>query len=333
MNKIKGNIKTIALSRTDAIGDSILSLPIAGYLKKNFPDINIDFICQKYTKAIIKRSEFINQVILEEELTEYFETVKPDVIIMIFPDKEISALAKKFNIKIRIGTSHRWWHWLHLNNKVNFSRKSSELHESQLNFKLLEGMGIKYIPKKDDIPDLYGFRTINSAKKDRFKLIFHPKSRGSARDWSLSNYAELSKLLSNEKFEIHITGTEEEEKLILKENPDFFNNPGVINQTGKFSLEEFVDFISSSDGLIACSTGPLHIASAMGIFALGLYPPIRPMHPGRWAPLGKNAHFLTGKNECQECPDASNCECMKLIQAESVAKMINSHFNSPNLQA
>ncbi len=37
--------------------------------------------------------------------------------------------------------------------------------------------------------------------------------------------------------------------------------------------EQFSILIKKADGLIACSTGPLHIASASSIFALGLYPP------------------------------------------------------------
>lgn len=59
------------------------------------------------------------------------------------------------------------------------------------------------------------------------------------------------------------------------------------------NLKQFISFIAAADGLIAASTGPLHIAAALGKVALGIYPPIKPMHPpGRWAPLGKNASYL-----------------------------------------
>jgi len=50
---------------------------------------------------------------------------------------------------------------------------------------------------------------------------------------------------------------------------------------------EFVSFIAHADGMIAASTGPLHIAAAMNKIALGIYAPMRPIFPTRWAPLGK----------------------------------------------
>jgi ADP-heptose:LPS heptosyltransferase len=52
--------------------------------------------------------------------------------------------------------------------------------------------------------------------------------------------------------------------------------------------------------LVAASTGPLHIASAVGIHAIGLYPSKRPMHPGRWMPLGGNASYLEDGNSGQK---------------------------------
>jgi ADP-heptose:LPS heptosyltransferase len=77
-------------------------------------------------------------------------------------------------------------------------------------------------------------------------------------------------------------------------------------------------FIAAADALIAASTGPLHIASALGIKAIGLYPPIRPMHPGRWAPLGKKAVYLVKDAECDKCRKSLECLCMKDLSPELV---------------
>ncbi len=327
----KHKIKRIAISRTDAIGDVILTIPLCGYLKKLYPTIQIDFIAKDYTKSILTKSRNIDRVILKDQIDDYFKNTKPDVIIMVFPDKLISGLAKDYKIPFRIGTSHRWWHWLHLNYRVDFSRKNSDLHEAQLNFELLKGIGIDYLPKLTEIPSFYGFDTIEISKSAKIRLIFHPKSRGSARDWPLKNYKKLASLLDPDKYIISITGTEAEKEIILSEDPDFFSNNCMENHLGKYSLEELIEFISKSDGLIACSTGPLHIAAALEKFALGLYPPIRPMHPGRWAPLGKNALAVTGKEQCFNCPVPANCECMSAIQSEMIANSITSHFNSRDL--
>jgi heptosyltransferase-3 len=62
-------------------------------------------------------------------------------------------------------------------------------------------------------------------------------------------------------------------------------------------LDELIAFIFNADGLLASGTGPLHLAAASGIHALGLFPPSRPIHPGRWAPLGKKAEYLESKSD------------------------------------
>lgn len=330
-NALSTKIKKLAISRSDAIGDVILTIPLAGYLKEEFPETEIIFIARAYTKAILEKSKSIDRVVLDTDFAEYLKSDKPDAIIMVFPDKRISELAKKYKVKYRIGTSHRWWHWLHCNLRVDFTRKRSEKHEAQLNFELLKGIGIDFEPKMEDLPKWFGFTRNESLNKGKVKLIFHPKSRGSARDWPLANYKKLASLLPEEQFEMHITGTDAESEIILNEDPEFFSNGRFVNHMGKFSLGELFDFINESHGIVACSTGPLHIASALGKYALGLYPPIRPMHPGRWAPLGENAHTLTGKTSCDSCPKPAECACMLAITPEKVAERIISHFNSRDL--
>jgi ADP-heptose:LPS heptosyltransferase len=42
------------ISRTDSIGDVILTLPMAQVLKLNFPDSTISFLGRSYTREIIR---------------------------------------------------------------------------------------------------------------------------------------------------------------------------------------------------------------------------------------------------------------------------------------
>jgi len=54
---------TILLSRTDSIGDVILSIPVAGIIKEKYPDCRIVFLGKSYTKDIIMLSKHINKYI------------------------------------------------------------------------------------------------------------------------------------------------------------------------------------------------------------------------------------------------------------------------------
>ena len=89
----------------------------------------------------------------------------------------------------------------------------------------------------------------------------------------------------------------------------------VTDVTGKFDLESFIGFIEKCDGLVACSTGPLHIASSAGIKCIGLYPSKRPMHAGRWCPIGGESTFISEEEESDDP--------FLRIEAEKVVAMIN----------
>ncbi|MDX1905144.1 MAG: glycosyltransferase family 9 protein, partial [Thermonemataceae bacterium] len=196
---------------------------------------------------------------------------------------------------------------------------------AQLNFKLLEGLDIYFSPTLSLISDWYGltpqatsFSYLLSSEKPT--IILHPKSKGSAREWHLDNYYALA--LQNTDKQFFITGTTQEGLLIQTEKPELLELPNVENLTGKFSLEELIHFIGNCDGLIACSTGPLHIAAALGIYALGIYPPIKPMHPTRWQPIGKKSEVLVLKKECSDCRNDTFCACINAISVAEVSRVI-----------
>jgi heptosyltransferase-3 len=326
----------ILISRTDSIGDVILTMPLAGFLKQKFPECKIFFLGRSYTRAVIECSSNIDKFINWDELRQlateeqvfYLKELAIEWVIHVYPNKKFAQLVKKAGIPYRIGTSHRTYHWLTCNKPVSFSRKNSELHEAQLNFKLLEPLGVYEIPSVSDIPFLYGMVLSDKQFDDlpvqpdssRMNVILHPKSKGSAREWGLENFGRLIELLPSDKYKVFISGTAEDKAHMeqwLKKYAD-----RVEDITGTLSLDAFVHFISKADALVAASTGPLHIASALGIKAIGIYPPIRPMHPGRWKPLGKKAEVLVLDKECEDCRKLTECACMKAIKPESVVRAL-----------
>ena len=334
---------TIIISRTDSIGDVVLTLPVAGVLKEQFPKAKILFLGRTYTKDVVACSEFVDEFVNWDEIekitdekqkVEKFKALKADVIIHVFPNPEIAKLAKKANIKTRIGTAGKVYHLNTCNKPVLFSRKRSEMHEAQLNLKLLKPFDFTDILSLEDLIPYFGFTktpTLESEfsrliKPDKINLILHPKSKGSAREWGLENFNRLIELLPEEKYQIFVSGTEEEGKLFR--NRLNLKKQNVIDISGSMSLQQFIAFIASCNGLVAASTGPLHIAAATGIVALGIYPPVKPMHPGRWAPVGKKADYLVRDTYCDDCRKGGSCHCMLEITPEQVKQKLEESFGT-----
>ena len=311
----------IIISRTDSIGDVILTLPMATLLKQLLPGCTVIFLGSSYTKDLVACCPDVDEFF--DWKTADLADIKADTIIHVLPRPELAKAARRAKIQNRVGTTNRLYHWWTCNWLIKLSRKNSDLHEAQLNLKLLGFMeGVK---KEYSLPEVVGLMNFKSAKascdavqyidNQKFNLILHPKSKGSAREWGLDNFKRLIEILPADSFKIFICGTENEGAMVrdaLLSTP----RENTVDLTGKLSLADYIAFIDHCDGLVAASTGPLHIAAALGKHALGLYPPIRPMHPGRWACIGKNAKVFVTDRQCDECRKTQDCRCMRMIEPE-----------------
>ncbi|RZK32309.1 MAG: lipopolysaccharide heptosyltransferase family protein [Hymenobacter sp.] len=334
---------TFLVSRTDAIGDVVLTLPVCGWLKQHQPGCRVVLLGRAYTAAVAAACPWVDEFIEIDallQLTEFEQIVKVSsydaaAIIHVFPNKQLARLAQKAAIPLRIGTRNRFFHWLTCNRLVALSRRHSPLHEAQLNLQLLAPFGYTQalgladvaalVQLKAVVPLAPHFQHLLAARQPgQLNVLLHPRSRGSAREWGLAHFGQLARQLHAAGHRVFISGTAAEgEELAtwLREHAEFIT----ADVTGQLSLPEFTAFIAAADGLVAGSTGPLHLAAALGRHALGLYPPIRPMHPGRWAPLGPYASYLVfDRPNCQDCravPTA--CTCIKAIAVATVAAQVH----------
>lgn len=321
----------VLICRTDNIGDVVLTLPIAGYLKQCYPAMKIGFLCRAYAAPLVRHCRAIDYVVELEQLDQPVPLLAAsgiDTIIFSKPDKRLAAAAKKARIPNRVGTSHRLFHWLYCNRLAHFSRVRSSLHEAQLNFELLRPLGIDFIPELDAVPALYKLdapacdgRTC--LPSNQFNLVLHPKSNGNGREWPIAHYTRLAHVLgSTPDIKLWLTGSAAEGKWLEENAAELIRMPNVTNVCGKFTLDQLAAFINAADGLIASGTGPLHMSAALGKPTLGLFPPMKPIHPGRWAPLGTQAQVLCGERVCEGGKDAAGCMCMESIAPEQVAAIV-----------
>ena len=297
----------IIISRTDGIGDVILTLPLAAALKVLFPKVKISFLGKSYTKSIINACIYVDDFIDWDEIggndpAKMLEACAADTIFHAFPRPEILIAAKAAKIAFRVGTARRWTAVRTINKPLFYSRKRSDLHEAQLNLKMLEGLGIKRGYTLHNIAGMFGLRAPRLEEnhwgriKGKRIVVLHPMSHGSALEWPLKKFSDLTELLVKGNYTVAITGTSKEGDAMREEIP--WHLPGVIDFTGKLALGQLLALLNKSAGIVAASTGPLHMGAALGTPALGLYSPQRPIFPTRWSPLGRHTDYL----ECEVHP-------------------------------
>lgn len=327
----------IIISRTDNIGDVVLTLPMASILKQHTPNCEIYFLARNYVKEIVESCPAIDGFISWDELNKQnddeavqtLQKINCDSIIHVFPKKKIAKLAFKAKIKTRIGSSRRLYHWLYCNLRPNFSRKKSSLHEAQLNLQLIKHYGINpQMPlasihqhmQLQSKPEWQSF-TDQILSSDKFNLIIHPGSNGNGREYPQTQFISLINSLPAEKFQIFISGSQQEKQRF---ESLLDSCPQAKSLMGETSLDELTALIANADGLIASGTGPVHIAAAFGIKTLGLYPLKKSVAPPRWAPVGKQTEYLTTplKTGCDKPCSNTDCECMREIEVASIKQKI-----------
>ena len=321
----------VLICRTDNIGDVVLTLPLAGYLRQTMPEVQVDFLVRAYAAPVVRQCRFVDRVLTLEEHADaeaMFAEGGYDTVIFAYPNRRLAKAARRVRVANRVGTSHRLFHLMTCNRLAHFSRVRSTLHEAQLNFELLKPLGHAFIPTLDQIPALYGLEAPSMVEVEAlaalapFNVILHCKSNGNGREWPLGHYTELARLLQSCGVSFWLTGSAAEGDLIAREAPGLLAMPHVRNLCGRLDLHGLTALIGVADGLIASGTGPLHMAAALGRPVLGLFPPIKPIDPARWGALGAQAQSLCGATRCAACTGVESCTCMRAISAAQVAEQV-----------
>ena len=322
----------IIISRSDNIGDVVLTLPMAAIIKQRWPKCKISFLARDYVADVVLACPDVDAFISWNELQSLSheqglsKLSDADTIIHVYPQKAIAKLAKAAGIKRRIGSSHRLYHWLTCNKRVNFSRKDSALHEAQLNLALLAPLGLPTmltLPELTALTHLKPPHVVSAALKpylsaEKFNLVLHPLTNGNTKEWPLEHFSTLIALLGD-KVNIIMTGTAKETNTLT---PLLTKHSHVKNAVGKLPLTEFIHLLAHTDGMLVNSTGPLHIAAALGTQVLGLFPPEKGKDVGRWRPLGQRAIAIEAV-PCVACETKQGtCSCMASITPQHVNAII-----------
>lgn len=322
----------ILIHRNDNLGDIIYTLHLAGLLKKHYPNSHICFLVRRYAAPLFEYAKDVDDVLIWEEFhgLPFAHKIKHlksfDVFINARAQAGMACLSFCAGIKTRIGSARRWCNFLFCNKRINIIRKGSPKHEVDFNAQLLTPLinetnlstqtlfdYIKLEPNQIPTQDY-------DLPKNKTLVICHPSSNGNGREWPIDNFINLINTAAPNIFHFILTGSPSE-----KRQADIIEAAchNVTNFSGKFSLSEFIAFISQMDILIASGTGPLHIAAALGIKTIGLFPPIHALDSKRWGPKFKNATNIETQKSCLIKCSNEHCPCLAEITASQVAEVLN----------
>ena len=91
----------IIISRTDNIGDVVLTLPMSTLLKQHYPNCTVSFLARDYVKSVVMACPDVDHFISWDELKNlsssegvvFLKALQADTLLHVFPNKKIAKLA------------------------------------------------------------------------------------------------------------------------------------------------------------------------------------------------------------------------------------------------
>ena len=342
---VRDKFNKLLVIRTDRIGDVVLTLPVAGALHRCYPQAEIVFMVQPYVRDIVKGHKYIARIILDRGergrqfngLVRRLRAEKFDAALLLHPTLRLALLMKLAGIPVRIGTAYRLYSFL-FSCRVREHRKVSTRHEVEYNLSLVKALGCDDTQVQFDLPvseaarvDIDTLYRALNLDVNMPLIVIHPGSLASALDWPMSHFTELVGRLAADPVQLLITGSPDEAAITEKLAGAAENARSLAGQLDLLRLSALLERV---DLCVANSTGPLHMAAALGTDVVGFYPPVRSMRPRRWGPWGQQGSTLVPEGFCLSC-SKNKCErfnCMAEITVESAYQLIQKKISFARTQ-
>jgi heptosyltransferase II len=330
------------------LGDLVMATPILTDLRNKWKNSRITAMCQSNVAPLLINDPHIDEVFSYHRLNGWVHRMGHSEIIQ--PLK-----SGKFDLGILTTNSFSsaWWFWRgNVKNRIGFRTNGRQLLlnksvpfpkdvESQhlvLTYKsLLIPLGIEI---SSTPPKLY----LTDAERDtakqllaKYRIFFEKDiiiginpgaAYGSAKCWLPDRFVSVSKrLLENPSVRIIYFGDPAGKSLvneICQSLPD-----RVINLAGTTSLRELIALIQCCSIFLTNDSGPMHIASALGVPLLALFGSTSDVRTGPYN-LGRVIHKHAECSPCYKRVCPIDFRCMTRIGVDEVYHQLEEIIKETN---
>jgi len=331
----------LLVCRTDRLGDLVLSLPVFSRLKAALPGCEIHALAAPAAAALVESDPSVDRVLIwdpaaAELASAMIAAAGYDAALMLLYRRDVAWSLRRAGVPHLVGPLSKPSSWLLLNGGMRQRRSRADRHERDYNLELA-GRLIELLGGEADPPGWNPTPRLHAAQKQietgrLFRLaeapgadvvaFIHPGMGGSALNWPPSRFAAVAgELASRPGWRVFLTGGPADRAVTAEVAAQC--GAAVVDLTGRFDLRTFIGVLAAGDLIIAPSTGPLHMAAALGLAAVGVYPPLPVQSPRRWGPLGPRAVALAPEVACPESlrcrgEECGHWNCLEMISVESV---------------
>ncbi len=294
------------------MGDVILSTPVFEVIKRHYPQAQLTVMVRVAQAPLVRGLPSVDEVMVYDpdqrhagalglwRLVRELRRTDFRIAVLLQSQFRIGLAVFLARVRFRIGPLSKLHSYFFYNRGVRQRRSQVEMHETDYNLQLLRRLGIRVGTRKVPLRVSCSERSVREAqdwlekkgwKRDAPLVVVHPGMGGSALNWPEAHYIELIRELLKDGRQVLVTGGPLEKPLLSRIRATLQAGLAghaahqAIFYTAEGQTAEFLAGLYSHSSLVvAPSTGPVHLAVALGKPVLTFYPPVRVQSAIRWGP-------------------------------------------------
>lgn len=315
-----GRVKSILVIRCDRIGDLILSVPAIRAVRRTFPRARLDVLVSAYTEPLLRRLDIVDRVLVMEKC---LPSADYDLAIALHPGLRQNRLAFISGARWRAGYSGSGGSFF-LTHAAKDDRSVRLRHEVESALEIVALLGCH----TDDT----GLSVSVSEEAESFAgeffrerdltapvVIIHPGSRQPYLRWGKERFAQVAdSLIEDDRLHVLILAGPGEEEAAYGVAACMRQRAGIVRG---LELPQLVAIIKRSVLFIGNSTGPMHIAAALGVAVVAIFGCKHPLDsPAAWRPWSANSTVVAKEAPCRSChpTECKTYSCMDLVSVAEV---------------
>ena len=343
---MKRETKKILVIRFSSLGDVILTAPLLKALQKTFPGSQIDYCVKSSYADVLRFNPNINQLIIVDdglsfsklkELRNVLSVNSYDLIIdahnnlrTFYIKMFLSWKSKVISVK-----KHSIRKFLLVKFKINLMKKEPPIIKRYLSVLKKEGLKDTY-----ELPEIFtDEKSVASAEqilkdielpRDSALICIIPSAKHFTKTYPPEYFVELINKFDRSRFSFLLAGKDNDKKNIDMIKKSTGSN--VYDLCDKLSLLQLTEVIRKCKLVIACDTGPMHIAEALNIPLITIAG--SSVKEFGFFPVSENSEVIENEGlKCRPCSHIGRDECplghfkcMREIKPELIYLMLQYKF-------
>lgn len=333
----------ILIIRFSSLGDIVLTTPVIKSLKQKFPQSKIFFLTKSRYLDVLKSDSNIFSLIQFDpkerhrgisgffQLVKELKTLNLDLVVDLHANLRSFFIRHLLPAKIKIKYNKRWLARFLLVHFKFLKIKSTHTIDSYL--EVLKKIGVNSVERNPQVflnqeseDFLKEFLVDKKIEKDDIVVGIHPGARWETKRWTEEKFAKVCQILNQKpQIKIILFGDQRDQGVVEKINRSTKSQK--LFKAVNLPLSKLVGLIKRCDCFITNDSGPMHIASALGVPVVAIF---GPTHPNLgFSPVGSENTVLTAQVKCSPCSlhGEKRCRqkarlCMDLIEPEMVTDAV-----------